>query len=120
VAVPKETTMQTLSTLVLGGLLVCAGASSLSAEEVTELWTKHCASCHGADMKGQTKAGKALKVADLTAPDVRAAFDRERMIKAIKQGVTREGSDKPVMKPFSDKLTDEQIAALVDHIMATK
>jgi cytochrome c553 len=110
--------MRTTTAIALAGLLVCLGASAPRAEDVQELWTKNCASCHGADMKGQTKAGKALKVKDFTAADVRAGFDRDRMIKATKEGITREGSDKPVMKPFADKLTDEQIAALVDHIIA--
>jgi mono/diheme cytochrome c family protein len=82
------------------------------------LWSKHCASCHGETGKGDTKSGKMLKVNDLTDATVRSGFDRDRMMKATKEGVKKEGSDKLVMKGFADKLTDAEIAALIEHIYA--
>ena len=42
------------------------------AMDVPALWKKNCASCHGEDGKGQTKAGKTKKVEDLTNPEIRA------------------------------------------------
>jgi len=82
------------------------------------LWKKNCASCHGEDGKGQTKAGKQKKVSDLTNPEVRAKFDREKMIKTVKEGVKDdEGKDR--MKPYAEKLSDAEIASLVDHILNT-
>ena len=93
-----------------------AAAPAFDKAAATELWTKNCASCHGAGGKADTKTGQLLKVRDLTDPTVRAGFDRDRMIKATKEGVKKEGSDKLAMKAFGDKLSDAEIASLVDLI----
>jgi mono/diheme cytochrome c family protein len=100
----------------LATLCFCFVAVSARAQSAAELYSKNCASCHGADLKGQTKVGQAMKVTDLTAPEVRAKFDRARMITSLTDGITRDG--KQVKKPFKGKLTDEQIAALVDYVIA--
>lgn len=88
------------------------------ATDVAALWKKNCASCHGEDGKGQTKAGKTKKVEDLTNPEVRAKFDREKMIKSTKEGIKDEAG-KERMKPYADKLSDAEIAALTDYIINT-
>ena len=44
-------------TLLIAGLIITAGGS-LHAGDAKENWTKHCAKCHGADGKGQTKMGQ--------------------------------------------------------------
>lgn len=88
------------------------------AMDVPALWKKNCASCHGEDGKGETKAGKTKKVKDLTNPEVRAKFDREKMIKVTKEGI--KGDDgKERMKPYAEKLSDAEIAALNDYILNT-
>jgi mono/diheme cytochrome c family protein len=88
------------------------------AMDVPALWKKNCASCHGEDGKGETKAGKTKKVKDLTNPEVRAKFDREKMIKSTKEGI--KGDDgKERMKPYAEKLSDAEIAALTDYIINT-
>jgi mono/diheme cytochrome c family protein len=102
------------------------GATHVRAEDapagggmdVPALWKKNCASCHGDDGKGQTKAGKSKKVQDLTSPEVRAKFDRERMIKSTKEGMKSEDG-KELMKPYGEKLSDAEIAALIDYIINT-
>ena len=86
--------------------------------DVPALWKKNCASCHGEDGKAQTKAGKSKKVQDLTNPDVRAKFDRARMIKSTKDGMKSEDG-KELMKPYGEKLSDAEIAALTDYILNT-
>ena len=89
------------------GLAVRAGNTTVA----------HCASCHGADGKAQTKSGRMLKVEDLTDPEVRAKFDRARMIQATKDGVPKEEGSKTLLMPaYSEKLTDEQIGLLIDYI----
>ena len=88
------------------------------ATGIAAVWNKNCASCHGKDGKGQTKAGKTKKVQDLTDAAVRAKFDRERMIKATKEGIKDEaGKDR--MKAYAGKLSDEEIAQLIDYIVNT-
>ena len=88
------------------------------ATGIAAVWNKNCASCHGKDGKGQTKAGKTKKVEDLTNPAVRAKFDRDRMIKATKEGIKDEAG-KERMKPYADKLSEQEITALIDYIVNT-
>ena len=45
-------------------------AATVRAAEVKEAWDKNCASCHGKDGKGETKAGKKADVKDLTDSEV--------------------------------------------------
>ena len=67
---------------------------------------------------GYLQAGKTKKVEDLTNPEVRAKFDREKMIKSTKEGI--KGDDgKDRMKPYAEKLSDAEITALVDYIINT-
>jgi cytochrome c553 len=94
-----------------------APAGAPDAVATQALWTKNCAGCHGADAKGQTKMGQMLKIRDFTDPAVHATLKREQMIAATKDGVKKEGTDKLAMKGFADKLSETEIAALVDHIL---
>jgi mono/diheme cytochrome c family protein len=105
---------------------VTLGATYARAEEAATggaldtpaLWKKNCASCHGEDGKGETKAGKTKKVKNLLDPEVRAKFDREKMIKTTKEGI--KGDDgKERMKPYAEKLSDAEIGTLVDYIINT-
>jgi len=116
----------TLLSISLLAATVALGTSHARAEDapaggamdVPALWKKNCASCHGEDGKGETKAGKTKKVKNLTDPEVRAKFDREKMIKVTKEGI--KGDDgKERMKPYAEKLSDAEIAALNDYILNT-
>ena len=116
----------TILSISLLAATVALGASHARAEDapaggamdVPALWKKNCASCHGEDGKGETKAGKTKKVKNLTDPEVRAKFDREKMIKVTKEGI--KGDDgKERMKPYAEKLSDAEIAALNDYILNT-
>jgi mono/diheme cytochrome c family protein len=95
-----------------------SAAEGTAAIDVPALWKKNCASCHGDDGKGQTKAGRTKKVEDLTNPEIRAKFDRDRMIKVTKEGI-KDDAGKERMKPYADKLSDAEIAALTDYIFET-
>jgi cytochrome c553 len=99
--------------------LALAGPTGLLAADVQENWTKHCASCHGKDGKGQTKAGRMAEVKDLTDAKVQAAFDDEGGIKQVKLGL-KDKNGKDRMKPFAEKLSDDEIKALVKHIRSFK
>ena len=86
--------------------------------EVTELWGKHCASCHGKDGKGQTKMGIKVGVKDYTDAKVQDGFKDDAALKAVKEGM-KEG-EKELMKPFAEKLTDDEIKSLIAYIRAFK
>jgi mono/diheme cytochrome c family protein len=97
--------------LVLGAVLVAA--------PVAENWENHCMKCHGADGKGQTKAGKKLNVRDYTDPKVQADMKDEEMIKATAEGVFDKGG-KEKMKAYKDELTADEIKELVAYIRKFK
>jgi cytochrome c6 len=50
-------------------------AATATVGDGAETYKAKCASCHGPDGTGQTAAGKALKVRDLTSADVQAQTD---------------------------------------------
>lgn len=78
-------------------------------------YEKTCASCHGKDGKGATKAGRKAGVKDLTDKAYQTTFTDAEAFTAIKDGMKDE-SGKEQMKPFGDKLTDEEIKELVAYI----
>lgn len=108
--------MKTKSIITMTTILCLAAASQ--AADVQANWTKHCAACHGKDGKGQTKAGKLAGVKDQTDPAYQATLKDDKMFQSIKGGL-KEG-DKEKMKPFAEKLTDEEIKALIAHVRTLK
>ena len=111
----KTTCIKT--TLLVAGLLIAfAGASR--AAEAKENWEKHCLKCHGADGKGQTKMGRQSGAKDYTDPKVQAEMKDESAIKAIKEGIVEKGKKK--MDPYKDKLSDDEIKALIALIRGFK
>lgn len=92
-------------------------APAASATDVEAIWAKNCKSCHGEDGKGETKAGKMQKAPDFTNAEIRAGFDRARMIVSVTEGVKDE-SGKMRMRGYGEKLSAAEIAALVDYIYA--
>lgn len=88
------------------------------AAPVAENWDNHCAKCHGADGKGQTKAGKKLQAKDYTDPKVQAELKDDEMIKATTEGVTKDGKER--MKAYKDELSDEEIKELIAYIRKFK
>jgi mono/diheme cytochrome c family protein len=111
--------MKTLKKLTLAGAVLLAGSGWIGAADVTENWTKNCASCHGKDGKGQTKAGKMAETKDLTDAAYQASFDDQKMQQQIKEGL-KDKTGKERMKPFAGKLTDEEIKALGVYVRAFK
>jgi len=99
-------------------VLFVAAAMSVSAAEVKENWTKHCAKCHGADGKGETKMGRQGGAKDYTDSKVQAELKDENAIKVIKEGLVEKGKKK--MDPYGEKLTDDEIKALVAYIRGFK
>jgi cytochrome c553 len=109
----KTTTKIALSTIVLS---LATGVAF--AAPAAENWDNNCASCHGADGKGQTKTGKKLKLRDYTDAKVQAELKDADMLKAITDGVKVDGKEK--MKAFKDELSADEIKDLVAHIRTLK
>jgi len=87
------------------------------AQDTNAVYEKNCASCHGKDGKGQTKAGRKAGVKDLTDQTYQGSFTDEAAFKAIKEGLM-DASGKEHMKPYGDKITDAEIHELVTYIRA--
>lgn len=96
-------------------LLLAAGAS---AADVAANWNTHCAACHGKDGKGQTKAGRMAGAKDQTDPAYQATLNDEKSFKLLKEGLKDGGKEK--MKPFAEKLSDDEIKALIAHVRSLK
>ena len=100
------------TTLLVIGSIVCA-ASLASATDAAENWAKSCASCHAKDGSGSTVMGKKNGVGDYRDAAVQAKFTDAQAVAVI-----TDGKDK--MKAFKDKLTPDEIKALVAYIRGLK
>ncbi|MBI2814005.1 MAG: cytochrome c [Opitutae bacterium] len=105
--------------LLATGLVFLLGTALAPAAPVAENWDNHCAKCHGADGKGQTKVGKKLKLRDYTDAKVQAELKDEDMIKAIADGVF-DAAGKEKMKAYKDELSAAEIKELGAHIRKFK
>ena len=110
--------MKTTTKIALSSLVLSLATGVALAAPAAENWDNSCASCHGADGKGQTKTGKKLKLRDYTDAAVQAALKDEDMIKAIADGVKVDGKEK--MKGFSEEYSAEEIKDLVAYIRKFK
>lgn len=88
--------------------------STLAAAVGKLLYATHCASCHGADGKGDSDLGYSLsaKSPDLTRGGAVSGSDNE-MFLVIKNGMKRNG--KMTMPPASG-VTDEEIWQIVAYV----
>ena len=108
--------MKTVLALVLS--LILASAMSLRAADAKANWDANCVQCHGKDGKADTKMGKTLNAKDLTDPKVQAEFSDAKAAESIKSGVKENG--KTTMKAFGDKLSADEIKALVAYVRTLK
>ena len=104
-------------TLLIAGLVLTMGGV-LHAADAKENWTKLCAKCHGEDGKGQTRMGKQAGAKDYTDAKVQAEIKDDKAFKVIKEGL--KDGDKKKMDPYAEKLSDDEIKALVAHIRSFK
>ena len=107
-----------LKTLLFGALATLGAALALAAP-AAENWENHCAKCHGADGKGQTKAGRKLQVKDYTSAAEQAKFTDTDAIRATAEGV-KDAAGKERMKGYKDELAPKEIEELVAHVRKFK
>ena len=108
----SDTRKQTMKTLFIISVVIATMAwSSAQAADAKATYGKKCASCHGADGKGETKMGKKLAVKDYTDAKVQQAMKDDAAFKSIKEGMKDKGG-KTLMKPL-EGVTDDEIKALV-------
>jgi mono/diheme cytochrome c family protein len=89
--------------------------------QVERLWRAKCASCHGADGKGQTEQGKKMAAGDMTSAAWQAQLADDKMKSAIADGFkrTKNGAAQE-MEAYKSKLRPDQIDALASYVRALK
>ncbi len=100
---------------VLASVACLLTAAVAAHADAPDTWAKNCASCHGADGAGHTKAGRLLHAKDLTDAAYLKTFSDDQAFKAVKEGF-KDADGKDKMKPFSDKLSDDEIKTLVAYV----
>jgi mono/diheme cytochrome c family protein len=111
--------MMTQIKIAAAALVLGVSAGTCAAADATENWAKHCASCHGRDGKGDTKAGKKADVKSLADAKYQESFTDEQMFKQIKEGM-KDKNGKEKMKAFGGTLSDDEIKALVTSVRGLK
>jgi cytochrome c6 len=83
------------------------------AQSAAQLYTKHCASCHGKDGRSKTIKGKLKHSRDLTDREWHEKVSDERIFNSINNG-------KGKMPGYAKKLSEEQIESLATYVRALK
>jgi len=77
-----------------------------------QLYTRQCASCHGADGRAKTSKGKFSHARDLTDAKWHEDVTDERIFNSIMNGRNVRGN----MPAFSDKLNEKEVESLVSFV----
>jgi mono/diheme cytochrome c family protein len=94
-----------------------ASSAVLSAADAAANWDANCASCHGKDGKGATKAGRTAGVKDFTDAAYQKEITDAKALDQIKNGMKdKDGKEK--MKAYADKLNDDEVKALLAYVRA--
>lgn len=103
----------TLFSLVLSGALAGMTVPAL-ADPGADAFSKQCAKCHGKDGKGATVMGKKLQIRNLAIPEIQSKSDTD-----LEKQVT-EGNAKKKMPAYKDKLSADEIKAVVAFVRSLK
>lgn len=76
------------------------------------LYKAHCVICHGVDGTGKTDLGTGLGARDFTEKEFQSSITDEQIVEQITNGTEEK------MFPFKDKLSSEEMHALVPVIRA--
>lgn len=103
--------LQWIASITVGAMLL-AGLMFLSApvkadDTAEAAYKAKCITCHGPDGKGETPAGKAMKVKDFASEEVKKMSD-EDLSEAISKGKGK--------MPAYKTLTADQVKSLVAYI----
>lgn len=101
--------MRSVTKLLSTAAIICLLSAAAHAQNNgATLFQSNCQMCHGADGKGSTPTGQALKVVNLHSPEVVKMSDAD-LAAVISKG-------KKSMPPFGARLTSPQIESLVSYI----
>lgn len=103
-------------------------APSRSDEDIQTLFHAKCAGCHGDDGKGDTKWGRKYKAPNFTSAKFQDESKDSEFLETIEKGVTKKVKDdktgevkpKKIMPGWSEKLSEDQMKALVAYVRKFK
>ena len=72
------------------------------------VYDSKCASCHGDDAKGETKAGQLTKTPDITSEPWKQGTSVEELVKTLREGLGK-------MPKYEDKITAEDLKAVAEY-----
>jgi mono/diheme cytochrome c family protein len=103
-----------LTVALLAALLPGSVLAQGNVENGKALFTKHCASCHGAGGKGDAPAAAALnpKPKDLTNKAYMAGLKDEYIFDLVKKGGAAVGKS-PLIPPFGAQMKDQDIRDVI-------
>jgi mono/diheme cytochrome c family protein len=96
------------------GLATSSGNSN--ARPASQLYRRHCVSCHGNDGRAKTSKGKFSHARDLADPQWQAEVSDERIFNSIMNGRNVRGN----MPAFSNKLNEKEADSLVEYVRRLK
>jgi cytochrome c6 len=97
-----------LKFVAMGCFVACLVPPAFGQDAGADIYKLKCAMCHGVDGTANTPAGKAFKAAAFSDPAVVKISDADRTV------VVKNGKNK--MPAFADKLTADQIKAVLAYI----
>src|SRR5687767_14026489 len=101
-----------MKTTTIFALLLTAALPLAAAADDAAVYKTKCATCHGADGKGQTPMGKKFGLRPLGSPEVQKQTDAQLI------AITSDGKGK--MPAYKGKLTEAEIKGLVAHMRSLK
>ncbi len=101
------------SRLCLLPVIAACVVSDLAAADGAALFKQHCALCHGKDGKANTPVAKKFGAKNLSLSKTEDA----EITRQIREG-KRDEKGKQLMPPFGEKLSAEDITALVGAVKA--
>ena len=90
-------------------------------KKIKRLFEAKCATCHGDDGRAKTELGEEMGIADMTKSAYWKDLTLEGARKSVLEGIKRvQRGKEQEMKPFKDRLTADQVDALVLYSASLK
>jgi cytochrome c6 len=105
--------MTLMAMLLLAQMNTPSPAPVTAKSDPADIYSHRCTFCHGDDGRAQTKKGKELKATDFTSDHFQHHMSDEKIVRIITNGIK-----KKKMPAFKDRLSPEEIQAMVPYLRA--
>jgi cytochrome c5 len=98
----------------IAAALALAAPAIGHAADGAEVWKSKCANCHGEDGSGKTKMGEKLGIQPMSSAAFQGKSDADL------EKATAEGIAEKKMPAYKDKLSPDELKAVVKHMRSFK